>query len=263
MVSRILKASENNFELKKENSQFTLSNQSSWVGVNPGSIDGCVAYWNMNEGTGSIAYDSVGGNNGSLINGVSWVQGRIGSGVFLGSPAYINCFRPENLLISGELSISSWIYMVSGNTGIAPEFYDIISNKNDGLYEIAVRPYEFDYRGGASSVNIPYNFSYLKYYNINVIRLNVGPTVNNILVYVDGIYIGSRNVSIVTDKGYNISLGRRGGEENVWFKGIIDEVGIWNRALSDNEITQIYNYGYPKFKTLTNHNQHITLKEVA
>src|SRR3989344_3375462 len=45
----------------------------------PPSNFGLISYWSMNEGTGIVAGDSSGnGNNGTLINGPTWTNGKLG-----------------------------------------------------------------------------------------------------------------------------------------------------------------------------------------
>ena len=46
-------------------------------------MDGLVAYWPLNEGSGKVAHDVVGGHNGTLDNGPKWVAGadaKMGTG---------------------------------------------------------------------------------------------------------------------------------------------------------------------------------------
>src|SRR3569623_1006054 len=43
--------------------------------------DGLIGHWNFDETSGTVAADSSGnGNNGTLINGPTWVTGQVGSG---------------------------------------------------------------------------------------------------------------------------------------------------------------------------------------
>ena len=60
-----------------------------------------------------------------------------------------------------------------------------------------------------------------------------------------GTEVGTGDVDVMGTLNTNLSLGSRLGtttspEE---FDGIMDEVGIWNRVLSDSEITELYNGG--------------------
>ena len=71
-------------------------------------------------------------------------------------------------------------------------------------------------------------------------------TIDSVKVYQDGIYIGkifvNNNQSYTPSCNPNILIG---GERNFWsqyyFKGVIDDIGLWNRILTQQEITNLYN----------------------
>ena len=60
--------------------------------------------------------------------------------------------------------------------------------------------------------------------------------------YLDGTFVDSKAISYVTSANPTLYLGsaRDFGQK---IRGKIDEFGVWNRALSDSEITQLYNMG--------------------
>jgi hypothetical protein len=61
--------------------------------------------------------------------------------------------------------------------------------------------------------------------------------------YVNGIQEGSSN-AIFTQNNRNLFVGARQfhlNGPNFFFDGKIDDIGIWNRALTQTEITQLYN----------------------
>jgi hypothetical protein len=73
------------------------------VGTNKRLIDqaqGLVGYWPFDEGSGTIAYDYSGnGNNGTLVNGPQWVDGKVGKALmFNNSGGRVEI--PDNDLLS-------------------------------------------------------------------------------------------------------------------------------------------------------------------
>lgn len=60
--------------------------------------------------------------------------------------------------------------------------------------------------------------------------------------YVDGTLIDSRGMSINTGSSDGGQIGAR-IQPTEYFSGYIDEVGVWNRALSAAEVSQLYNNG--------------------
>jgi len=80
-------------------------------------------------------------------------------------------------------------------------------------------------------------------------------TTDSVSVYQDGIYIG--NIYVNNNQSYTPSCNPNiliGGERNFWsqyyFNGVIDDIGIWNRALTQQEITALYN-GNICYQTIT------------
>ncbi|WP_164905440.1 RCC1 domain-containing protein [Flavobacterium sufflavum] len=61
-------------------------------------------------------------------------------------------------------------------------------------------------------------------------------------LFVDGNYVNGKNITLNTINK-NLRIGKRidGDTNNEYFKGLIDDIGIWNRVLTTNEITGLYN----------------------
>ena len=58
-----------------------------------------VAHWTFDEGSGTIAYDSAGTNNGAVI-GASWTAGWINDALsFDGLNDYVNVGSPSTLVL--------------------------------------------------------------------------------------------------------------------------------------------------------------------
>jgi len=70
----------------------------------------------------------------------------------------------------------------------------------------------------------------------------------NISLYVDGVKKGSNLQSGNFDTSLQTFIGKRGrgNGQDMFFDGLIDEVGIWNRTLTTNEISDLYNSGSGK-----------------
>jgi hypothetical protein len=60
-------------------------------------------------------------------------------------------------------------------------------------------------------------------------------------LYVDNILIGSINDSSVGSSGIPFLIGSNG--DTYTFPSSIDEVGVWNRLLSDQEVSDLWNGG--------------------
>ena len=80
-----------------------------------------VAYWNLNEGSGITAADSVGGYNGTLRGGPTWVKGVLGGALmFDGSD---DCVEVGSYPVfnspTGSFSVALWAN-ISTSATVAP-----------------------------------------------------------------------------------------------------------------------------------------------
>ena len=148
----------------------------------------------------------------------------------------------------GDISVSAWIkidasptndgYIVSRTTGSSPYVQFNLYHHHNGVGDE-----EFGF-GMANSGATTYYAS--KSGLSTGIWYNVVGVVDGtkILVYVNGVigtnatFIGTRN-----DLAIKTSIGARGSDGAVKFKGYVDEVGLWNRSLTYAEVTQLYNSG--------------------
>jgi hypothetical protein len=76
--------------------------------INPQHL-GLVGGWNFDEGTGTVAGDSSGNGNNGVINGATWVDGIFGKALsFDGSSAYVSVPNNSSLLPS-QITVESWV----------------------------------------------------------------------------------------------------------------------------------------------------------
>ena len=73
--------------------------------------EGLVGWWSFDEGSGTIAYDRSGNNNnGTLINGPTWTQGKVGGALsFDGVDDYVVVPHNSTLNITSSITIMAWI----------------------------------------------------------------------------------------------------------------------------------------------------------
>ena len=105
---------------------FTVSFRAEeFVGVP--TPDGIVAWWPFDEGTGGIAHDIWGINDG-ILNGPTWTTGMVeGALSFDGSGDYVAMPNSPSLNPTGEISVEVWFKPVSfrgvGNNAIVDKGY--------------------------------------------------------------------------------------------------------------------------------------------
>jgi len=210
-------------------------------------------YYKLDESSGTV-YNSVNSsvNPSSAVSATYSASGRINTALsFNGTSNYISFADNANWTInaSGMLSISMWLYFSGNQLGTyinlwghpyGPMLY--LTNQSAGNYSI-------DWWTLGSNVAS----SGTKAISLNawhhIVFVKNGSSVS---FYLDGIATNTTATDVTKDpSGVFI-----GGESiyNQDFYGRIDEVGIWKRAITSAEVTQLYNSGsglaYP-FTTTT------------
>ena len=195
-------------------------------------------------------YDMSGsGNTGTLINGPTFNPLSGGSVVFDGVDDYCVVNSNSNTSLSGNFSITQW-YRASTNAG---------SSGPSGGYRILFETN--GYRNGTLGFAIYQFTSYFRIFRIigstytelittsgNTVGLNTWKTftlVRNSGVftfYIDTISSGTytTDTNNYSDTSYHIG-GDGPPTSSYWFQGNIATTQIYNRALTQSEVTQNYN----------------------
>ncbi|MEM3455459.1 MAG: LamG domain-containing protein, partial [Candidatus Micrarchaeia archaeon] len=204
---------------------------------------GMISYWKFDEGSGTIAYDYLGYNNGTLLYGANWSQGVVNSAVNLdGVDDYVSVPTSSSLqspAITNAITIAAWVYLRS-----IPSAETYIVSHNYRFYEFRIGSWGQTqlsaYLGnGTNFAN--YDSGYyvpLNQWHHYVVTANG----TNVKFYVDGVLVKTLAQTLPLGV-YNtpMYIGRRSPAEWDPLNGIIDEVAIFNRSLSDLEIQQLYN----------------------
>ena len=78
--------------------------------VDPGDPDeGLVAYWSFDEGTGSVAYDAVGNQDGQFVGSPTWISpGKVGAGALdVDVSNYVNC--GTGVTTAPDMTVAFWM----------------------------------------------------------------------------------------------------------------------------------------------------------
>lgn len=204
------------------------------------AADGMVSYWRFDEGEGTTAYDSVGANDGTLINEPVWTIGQVGGALsFDGDKDYVDCGNDSSLDVTDAITVAAWVKRPNFET------HGTIAGKTNGN-SVTAGYGLFSYIGG-----LEYNF-YSGGWRRTTPRVTITPNEwhyvvgtfdgNNAYLYVDGeqkaslAYTGA--ITAATGYSFHIAFWRPGLTS--YLNGIIDEVAIYNRALTPEEIQQHY-----------------------
>lgn len=227
--------------------------------TNPAVPDDTVAYWKLDETSGTSAADSsVNTNTGTLLNSPSWVTGKTNNGLsFDGADDAVDVNSDASIdsLFSSGGTIAAWVYPDSAGEGNQGKIYD---KRKMGLYVestgMGVRfVQEYATTDGVWSTGngkIP-----ASQWTHIVVTYTVG-TSNDPLIYINGV---SQTVTedstplgaVQSDASHDGCIGQAadaggGCLATKTFDGIIDEVRLYDRVLLLSEIVELYNYTAPE-----------------
>ncbi|MFH7859945.1 MAG: LamG domain-containing protein, partial [Candidatus Aenigmatarchaeota archaeon] len=217
------------------------------------SFDPVKAIYNFNEGSGTVTYDSSEYKGyGTLINNPSWVTGKEGSAIkFDKSNDYVEIFNSKPINFTGEVTVVGWINPSSNTIDSRP-----IISKGGGcnrkgylLTLLSGNKFRWHLGNGSSETN----FDTQQTIPTNQWSHFAATWGNGLMnVYINGIKDSNYGLWLqgLVPNNYNVTLGDSIPRENCGFnsyEGILDNIMIFDRALSNFEINNLYLYNtiYP------------------
>jgi len=211
-----------------------------------------VSYWPFDEGSGDIAYDAVNDNNGTLTNMSPpdcWVSGKFGNALsFDGTDDYVNSGATVDNTIATGATLEAWIKPAGKqNGGIISNDLTYSTKKGYDFFLWAPHdPYGrlyIDFGNGSALGRTWWAIPDAGWYNQwhHVAATWDGSTVK---LYVDGSEVGtaaslSGNYSDPTKDTLIGGINYGATLPYCPFNGLIDEVGVWNRALTADEVAAL------------------------
>ena len=208
--------------------------------------NGLVGYWLMNEGTGNIVNDLSGnGNTATISSGIVWELGKFGPALYNDAGGhYVNCGDMASIEGVGAFSVSFW---AMHKTGVVPGTQFLVAKYGDsgertfGFYATDAEYILFGVYNSSAAFDYALSLNALKTAGkwIHVVGVYDGV---NVRVYVDGILGGTvGDLTGVTDSSTEpmVLMAENDNGQND-FGGMIDDVSVYNRALSVAEIAELY-----------------------
>jgi hypothetical protein len=201
------------------------------------------------------AQDIQGGNHGTLQEGVTFVPGKVGSSFgFNGVNAHVAVPDSPSLRFTDAITIDLWI-----NPSTATQTYGagVVAKTAFGFGDYAIdfvngdlRFFFYDGTPNPHSVSATGWLTPAKVGVWSHIAATYDSSTGELKLYDGGSVIATASVPANTQMGVNtheLSIGSRqltgAGAYDLSFAGLIDEVELFNRALTQAEVSAIYNAG--------------------
>lgn len=209
--------------------------------------NGLVGYWPF---CGNANDDSGNGNNGS-VNGATLTTDRFGNSNsaynFNGTSDYIQTSNTSSLPIgSSSRSVSYWMKSSSSQS------YMTVLGYGDNLNQKDFHVWH-NWNCNGVGINISYvaktyttgNLDDVWNHYVFVYDSSVDASISSVNIYKNGVLltnicssIGNENLN--TGNLYPLTFGKYHATNQRYFNGLLDDIALWNRALTQEEITQLY-----------------------
>jgi len=208
-----------------------------------------LGWWKLDEGAGATAVDWSGhGGHGSFVGEPQWVDGYQGSALEFSGGQHIDCGNDAAAGVTNDFTLAAWVKMNPGNTG---QYLGIggklsrLDGSADYMGYALVRHSSNVFRlwvGDGDAANIrgiassDVTYADTDWHHVAGVREG---QIN--MLYVDGVRQAAGNATNFVPSDLFFQIGRQYSNTATQrqFNGTIDDVRVYNKALTDAEIAEV------------------------
>ncbi|MCA9212043.1 MAG: LamG domain-containing protein [Planctomycetales bacterium] len=210
--------------------------------------DGLVAYFPLDGDFNDV----VGGHNGTFMGSdtaPNFSAGKFGDGIDLdGIDQFVEVADPDAFnFVGSDFSVAAWTRV----DGFTKSWQALLANGEGNRWRFHRRGGESIITGNGGNADVPaYDPAALglnalddgELHHVALVSRN-GDSVN---LWVDGVNVSTGPAPTVEFTGMPVMIGENPDARNRTWDGLIDDVGLWNRALTDNEIGALQTQAIPE-----------------
>ena len=227
-----------NLKYLNNNGRLLVQRAIDWgMGTDPITASQPLAHWKLDDTSGSTALDSIGSHDGD-VSGANWTSsGKMdGALQFDGSNDVVEVPHDDSLSLGPEFTITAWVR--NDSPSIAGS-YRIISKETDGDND----SYWVSFQGNTLWAGIGGDFFFASpflqpgtWYHVAV---SFDDANNEVKIYVDGLKDQTYETKASLTPNDDPLLIGANWEKSKFWDGLLDDVRIYNRVLSDSEVTDL------------------------
>jgi len=206
-------------------------------------------WWTLDEGDGTTAVDWSGhGGHGGFVGDPQWADGYQGTALEFGGGEFVNCGEEAGSEVTADFTFAAWVQMTPGNAGqymgIGGKLSRLGGNADymgfalvrfsSNVFRLLVGDGDAANIIGMASSDVTYTDT--EWHHVAGVRegqLN--------MLYVDGVRQAADNTTGFVPSDLFFQIGRQYSNTTTQrlFKGKIDDVRLYNKALTDAQIADV------------------------
>jgi tetratricopeptide (TPR) repeat protein len=221
------------------------------TGVSYAESPGLVSYWKFDEAFGRIAFDSSGNeNHGKLVGEAAWMPagGKFDGAVAVGGTNNDGAIEiPTKGILPQAGTVALWATLSEARRRVIKhKRYFFSYGKSPNAIQLYMENSDTELCLGLGN-------DHRKHKNILSLNadtwyhLSVTWSKGNYAVYVDGVQKAAGTYNGLNKSELTASIGNHPRDKDKSFHGLFDEVAVFDRAMSEDEIAQLYRQGVTSF----------------
>jgi hypothetical protein len=210
-----------------------------------------VGYWSFDEQFSPGLDGSIYGNDGTLVGGAAWTaSGQSGGAVDFTGAGCVSVPDSASVSVSGDVTIAAWFRLSALEDGV----FNVVGKDYNNAYRLRLGVnqgsnwcgFEFFTNDGGGQeggwYSCPALLSANTWYHL---AASFDSSTAEKRFYLDGAYGGSQATTgrSITDTMGALALGSADAAFAEGWKGLLDEIRLYNRVLSDQEVADLLDGG--------------------
>ena len=194
---------------------------------------GIVLLYSFDSRSGNVLRDLSGHGNHGTVHGATWAEGKFGHALaFDGLDDYVEAVGYYPFADANGLTVEAWVQLTRRH-----EFNDIVASRNCCIFRMLISPGLHPYYDAGTYVDVevtPYRFELGKWTHYALVI--VGGQAARVLINGEVVWVSPNGVPERLPNMYEALLIGGIPNSNLFTEGLIDELRLYKKALTDDEI---------------------------